>query len=84
MTSPAPTAFRKLTDGVHILDAPQRFMGLELGARMTVLEEVRGRPPDLTSNKHQRHQNRERDELSACHKNGELLSDSWHRGAPGI
>src|SRR5690554_3960745 len=38
MTSPAPNAFRQLTEGVHILDAPQRFMGLEVGARMTVLE----------------------------------------------
>lgn len=31
-----------LTDGVHILDAPQRFAGLEVGARMTVLRTDRG------------------------------------------
>lgn len=28
--------------GVHTLDAPQRFVGLEVGARMTVLETDRG------------------------------------------
>jgi hypothetical protein len=29
---------RTLGDGVHVLEAPQRFYGLEVGARMTVLE----------------------------------------------
>ena len=29
---------RRLAPGVHVLDAPQRFLGLELGTRMTVLE----------------------------------------------
>jgi len=32
----------QLADGVHILDAPQRFYGLEVGARMTALETDRG------------------------------------------
>ncbi len=29
---------RTLADGVHVLERPQRFFGLEVGARMTVLE----------------------------------------------
>ena len=29
---------RALAPGVHVLEAPQRFLGLEVGARMTVLE----------------------------------------------
>ncbi|MEM6925334.1 MAG: hypothetical protein AAF602_00280 [Myxococcota bacterium] len=29
---------RKLADGVHVQDAPQRFAGVEVGARMTLLE----------------------------------------------
>lgn len=33
---------RKLADGVHVVDAPQRFLGVELGARMTVLETDQG------------------------------------------
>ncbi len=33
---------RNVADGVHVLDAPQRFYGLEVGARMTVLELDRG------------------------------------------
>lgn len=32
------TTLRRLAPGVHVLDAPQRFLGLELGTRMTVLE----------------------------------------------
>lgn len=31
-------ALRTVAPGVHVLDAPQRFAGIELGARMTVLE----------------------------------------------
>ena len=31
-------ALRKLADGVHVVERPQRFWGIELGARMTVLE----------------------------------------------
>ncbi len=33
---------QKLADGVHIVDAPQRFLGTEVGARMTVLETDEG------------------------------------------
>ncbi len=29
---------RTLAPGIHVVDAPQRFLGLELGARMTLLE----------------------------------------------
>lgn len=29
---------RELSDGVHVVERPQRFWGIELGARMTVLE----------------------------------------------
>ena len=29
---------RTLAPGVHVVEAPQRFFGLEIGARMTVLE----------------------------------------------
>ena len=29
---------RELTEGVHVLEAPQRFYGLEVGSRMTVLQ----------------------------------------------
>lgn len=29
---------RRLSDGVHVVERPQRFLGIELGARMTVLE----------------------------------------------
>jgi hypothetical protein len=29
---------RELSDGVHVAERPQRFWGIELGARMTVLE----------------------------------------------
>lgn len=29
---------REVADGVHVLEAPQRFGGLEVGARMTVLD----------------------------------------------
>lgn len=29
---------RQVTDGVHVMEAPQRFYGLEVGARMTVLD----------------------------------------------
>lgn len=28
---------REVTEGVHVVEAPQRFLGLEVGARMTVL-----------------------------------------------
>ena len=31
-------ALRRLSDGVHVVERPQRFWGIELGARMTVLE----------------------------------------------
>jgi hypothetical protein len=31
-------ALRQLCDGVHVVERPQRFWGIELGARMTVLE----------------------------------------------
>ncbi len=31
-------SLRTLAPGVHVADAPQRFLGLELGARMTVLD----------------------------------------------
>lgn len=31
-------ALRTLAPGVHVAEAPQRFLGLEVGARMTVLE----------------------------------------------
>lgn len=30
--------FTEIADGVHVADAAQRFLGLELGARMTVIE----------------------------------------------
>lgn len=32
------TSFNTIAPGVHVLDTAQRFLGLELGARMTVLE----------------------------------------------
>ena len=32
------TMLRRLAPGVHVLEAPQRFLGLELGTRMTVLD----------------------------------------------
>ena len=32
------SSFKLLAPGVHSFDAPQRFLGLELGSRMTVLE----------------------------------------------
>ncbi len=32
------TMLRKIAPGVHVAEAPQRFGGVELGARMTVLE----------------------------------------------
>lgn len=35
MPSPAP---REVAPGVHVVEAPQRFYGLEVGARMSVLE----------------------------------------------
>jgi hypothetical protein len=31
-----------ITDGVHLAEAPQRFGGIEVGARMTILETDRG------------------------------------------
>ena len=33
-----PVQLRQIAPGVHVAQAPQRFMGLELGARMTALE----------------------------------------------
>jgi len=33
---------REVASGVHVLDAPQRFLGLEIGTRMTVLQLARG------------------------------------------
>ncbi len=33
---------RTLAPGLHVLEAPQRYLGLEVGARMTVLETDRG------------------------------------------
>jgi hypothetical protein len=33
---------RQVADGVHVAEAPQRFFGLEVGARMTVLQTGRG------------------------------------------
>lgn len=32
------SSLRQLAPGVHVVEAPQRFLGLEVGARMTVLE----------------------------------------------
>lgn len=34
--------FRRITKGVHVLEAPQRYLGLEVGARMTVLDTNEG------------------------------------------
>jgi hypothetical protein len=33
---------RRLGEGIRVMEAPQRFLGLEVGARMTVLETDRG------------------------------------------
>lgn len=33
---------RRVAEGVHVAEAPQRFFGLEVGARMTVLHTARG------------------------------------------
>ena len=33
---------RRVTDGIHVFEAPQRFYGIEVGARMTVLATDRG------------------------------------------
>jgi len=33
-----PFEYRKVADGVHVVEAPQTFLGMQLGARMTVLE----------------------------------------------
>ncbi len=37
-----PTALRQLAPGLHVAQAPLRFMGMELGARMTVLQLSKG------------------------------------------
>jgi len=37
-----PYQLREVAPGVHVAEAPQRFYGLEVGARMTVLELGRG------------------------------------------
>jgi len=39
----AAVTLRTLTDGVHVAEAHQRFVGLEVGARMTVLDTPAGR-----------------------------------------
>ena len=33
----APSPLREVAPGLHVCEAPQRFLGLEMGARMTVL-----------------------------------------------
>lgn len=36
--SGAPTQLRQIAPGLHVVDAPQRFGGLEVGTRMTVID----------------------------------------------